>query len=160
MYGDRKLVCLRFSSISWKGVPSTKENRICGSVNYVYALVLFSTPFHRKDWCYYNDSARMAIAMTTTGILLPNWLWYWKLPSWLAEFAVIGTLKWGHVWLCFNPFKTTLFCHNTHFPLTPARAYSGLVFSGLKPHAQESCVIHAVVRFLRETLQIEAGGKR
>ena len=36
MYGDRKLVCLRFSSISWKGAPSTKENRICGSVNLMY----------------------------------------------------------------------------------------------------------------------------
>ena len=35
MYGDRKLVCLRFSSILWKGVPSTKENRICGSVNWL-----------------------------------------------------------------------------------------------------------------------------
>ena len=35
LYGDRKLVCqcLRFSSVSWKGAPSTKENRICGSVN-------------------------------------------------------------------------------------------------------------------------------
>ena len=38
MYGDRKLVCLWFSSISWKGAPSTKENRICGSVNWYRQL--------------------------------------------------------------------------------------------------------------------------
>ena len=33
LYEDQKLVCLRFSSFLWKGAPSTKENRICGSVN-------------------------------------------------------------------------------------------------------------------------------
>ena len=32
---DRKLVCLQFSSFSWKGAPSTKENRICGSLNSI-----------------------------------------------------------------------------------------------------------------------------
>ena len=31
----------------------------------------------------------------------------------------------------FNPLKTTWFCYNTHFPQTPARVYSGLVFNGL-----------------------------
>ena len=30
-----------------------------------------------------------------------------------------------------NPLKTIWFCYNTHFPLTPARVYSGLVFSWL-----------------------------
>ena len=29
---DRKLVCLRFSSFSWKGAPSTKENRAVASI--------------------------------------------------------------------------------------------------------------------------------
>ena len=33
LYGDRKLVCVRCSSFPWKGAPSTKEKRICGSVN-------------------------------------------------------------------------------------------------------------------------------
>ena len=32
LYGGRKLVCPRFS---WKGAPSTKEHRICGSENFV-----------------------------------------------------------------------------------------------------------------------------
>ena len=32
----------------------------------------------------------------------------------------------------FNPLKMIWFCYNTHFPYTPARVYSGLVFSRLK----------------------------
>ena len=30
-----------------------------------------------------------------------------------------------------NPLKMIWFCYNTHFPLTPARVYSGLVFNRL-----------------------------
>ena len=31
---------------------------------------------------------------------------------------------------CFNPLKTIWFCNYMHFPWTPARVYSGLVFNG------------------------------
>ena len=31
--GTGSLLVYQFSSFSWKGAPSTKENRICGSVN-------------------------------------------------------------------------------------------------------------------------------
>ena len=42
LYGDRKFVCLRFSSFSWKGVPSTKDKHICGSVNlFIFLMWLY-----------------------------------------------------------------------------------------------------------------------
>ena len=41
LYGDRKLACLQFLSVWWKGAPSTNENRICGRVNCITYLLWY-----------------------------------------------------------------------------------------------------------------------
>ena len=53
-----------------------------------------------------------------------------------------STLQRNNLHLCtlhimlkyINPLKTIWFCCNMHFPQTPARVYSGLVFNGLKSY--------------------------
>ena len=46
--------------------------------------------------------------------------------------------------VALNPLKTIWLCYNTHFPLTPARVYSGLVFNGLIVGKLEICIIHSI----------------
>ena len=70
LYGDRKFVCLRFSSVSWKGVPSTKEKRICGSVNlFIFLLWLYVCKY---DVCKRIVHFPLVLAVTTC----------WSSPLW------------------------------------------------------------------------------
>ena len=99
LYGDRKLVCLRFLSFSWKGAPSTKQKRICGSENYKVYVVSWepegrhcsSKMFHWEPEGCYHCTKSMAIA--------PFWfsmehLWNAITPFWLStdNVAVMGSL--------------------------------------------------------------------
>ena len=49
--GTGSLLVYRFSSFSWKGAPSTKENRICGSVNCTSVFARFLRVWW---WCWYQ----------------------------------------------------------------------------------------------------------
>ena len=81
VYGDRKLVCLRFSSILWKGAPSTKEKCICGSVNctscdqrpWLYGLYHFQIEQHpsRK-----NSTVQLILGVTLPIIYIYSCLLY------------------------------------------------------------------------------------
>ena len=59
--------------------------------------------------------------------------WKWKQVTGVPQFAFQTNIWHSRVIfrIKFNPLKRNWFCYNTHFPYTPARVYSGLVFNGL-----------------------------
>ena len=63
--------------------------------------------------------------------VLRNFAWKWAIiyGGFDKGYASWNSEKFQK-WVYFNPLKTIWFCFNTHFPYTPARVYSGLVFNG------------------------------
>ena len=135
LYGNRKLVCLWFSSFSWKGAPSTKENCICGRVNSVVS----SLSLHAYKWSTVTNclfSCEICVSCFMRGVL------YLLGSMWVVSLRMLGVFTSScSKWICIKR-STSLFVINTYKPSPVWCSYTMCWGGSISNRPRPSCHGH------------------